>query len=282
LSDTKESSIERSIRRLENDPQVEATIYLHPFVRERLLLGRPKELILIIDPTTQEDRVVMVSVCIWYRGRALPLAWALWLANIPLEGDRFWTRVEALLNTVSEVLPKHISLTWLADRAFGTPAFTDLLTARGWHYVVRAQGSTRCQDQRGRERQIKHLIHMKGQKAKMRGLAFKKYGWRTVSIVVYWGKRHTDALCLISDLRPRWSLIHLYRRRYPIEASFRDYKSYGWQWEQGQVIDLEHIKRLLNLYGSGYLDNPLCGQPSCPGTFESSSHRAKKNYPLGR
>jgi hypothetical protein len=136
-------------------------------------------------------------------------------------------------------------LTWLADRAFGTPAFTDLLTARGWHYVVRAQGSTRCQDQRGKERQIKQLIHLKGQKAKMRGLAFKKYGWRTVSIVVYWGKRHTDALCLISDLRPQWCLIRLYRRRYPIEASFRDYKSYGWQWEQGQVIDLEHIKRLL-------------------------------------
>ena len=26
---------------------------------------------------------------------------------------------------------------------------------------------------------------------------------------------------------------------------FRDYKSYGWQFEQGQVTDLEHLERLL-------------------------------------
>ena len=43
----------------------------------------------------------------------------------------------------------------------------------------------------------------------------------------------------------RWSIISLYRRRYPIEATFRDYKSHGWQWEQGQVTDLDHIERLL-------------------------------------
>ena len=44
-----------------------------------------------------------------------------------------------------------------------------------------------------------------------------------------------------------------YRRRYPIEAKFRDYKSYGWHWEQGQslpsarlgVTDLDHMERLL-------------------------------------
>ncbi len=33
-------------------------------------------------------------------------------------------------------------------------------------------------------------------------------------------------------------LIHLYRRRYPIEATFRDYKSFAWRWEQGQVREL--------------------------------------------
>lgn len=245
LRDAKASSIERGIRRIENDEQLEATVYFHPLARERLLHGKPKELILVIDPTTQDDRLVMVSVSIRYRGRSLPLAWAVWPGNKPLEGDGFWTRIESLLNIVAGLLPKHIPVTWLADRAFGSPAFTDLLTARGWHYVVRVQGHTRCQDQCGVECQIQHLINLKGQRAKMHGLAFKKYRWRTVSIVVYWGRRHKDALCLVSDLRPLWYLIHLYRRRYSIEATFRDYKSSGWQWEQGQVVDEEHVKRLL-------------------------------------
>ena len=30
-----------------------------------------------------------------------------------------------------------------------------------------------------------------------------------------------------------------------IEATFRDYKSYGWHWEQGQVTNPAHIEHLL-------------------------------------
>ena len=245
LSHAKAESIERRIRRIENDPELTATLCLHPFARQRLLLGRPQELLLILDPTTQEDRVVMVSVAVWYRGRALPLAWALWPANTPLEGERFWARIETLLDVVVPLLPKGVSVTCLADRAFGTPLFTDLLTARGWHYIVRVQGQTRCQDRKGLERPVQQLIRLRGQRAKLHGRVFKKYRWREASILVYWGRRHKDPLCLVSDWPPLWYLIQVYRRRYPIEATFRDYKSFGWHWEQGQVTDLEHVERLL-------------------------------------
>ena len=64
LSHAKAESIERRIRRIENDPELTATLCLHPFARQRLLLGRPQELLLILDPTTQEDRVVMVTVAV--------------------------------------------------------------------------------------------------------------------------------------------------------------------------------------------------------------------------
>src|SRR5512142_3231892 len=78
LTDAKQSSIERTIRRIESDPEVNATLCFHRLARERLLLGRPRELVLIVDPTTQEDRVVMVEIAVWYRGRALPIAWTVW------------------------------------------------------------------------------------------------------------------------------------------------------------------------------------------------------------
>jgi len=92
---------------------------------------------------------------------------------------------------------------------------------------------------------VKGLVKGRGDRAKMSGQAFKKRGWRNVSIIAYWGQRHDSPLCLVTDLPPSWSLIDLYRRRYPIEATFRDYKSFGWHWEQGQVTDLDHIERLL-------------------------------------
>jgi hypothetical protein len=73
LTDAKESSMKRTIRRVENDPQVNATVCLHRFARERLFAGYLKELILILDPTAQEDGVVMVEVALRYRKRTCQL-----------------------------------------------------------------------------------------------------------------------------------------------------------------------------------------------------------------
>lgn len=245
LSDAAPESIERQLRRTENDAHLTAEYCFHPFARRHLALGRPRELLLILDPTLQEDRAVLVTAAVWFRGRALPLAWALWPANTPLEGASFWQRVAGLLAVVATLLPAGVPITWLADRAFGTPAFTDIVQAHGWHYVVRVQGHTRCQDVCRRTYPIASLVPRRGARYKLRGCVFKKAGWREASIVAYWGRRHDKPLCLVSDLAPRWQVIDLYRRRYPIEATFRDYKSYGWQWEQGQVSDLQHLQRLL-------------------------------------
>jgi len=238
-------SIERQIRRIENDEEITAALCFHPFARAHLRYGHPQELVLILDPTSQEDRIVMVSVAVWYRGRALPLAWATWKANSPLEGAGFWERIDQLLEEVKPLLPANTTITFLADRAFGCAAFTDLLVKRGWHFVVRVQGQVMCCDRQGHQRSLASLVPYPGQRAKLKGQVFKKIGWRDASVVCYWGRRHKTPLCLVSDLPPHWHLIHLYRRRYPIEATFRDYKSFGWRWEQGQVKVLAHVNRLL-------------------------------------
>jgi hypothetical protein len=92
---------------------------------------------------------------------------------------------------------------------------------------------------------VQSLVPVPGLRAKMSGRVFKKSDWRRASVVAYWNGRFTAPLCLVSDLPPDWGLIELYRRRYPIEALFRNYKSSGWHWEQGQVKDLDHLERLL-------------------------------------
>ena len=245
LTGAQAKSIERRIRRMENDPEITADICFHPFARHHLLLAGQQELVLILDPTTQEDKLVMVSVSVWYRGRALPLVWTTWPGNQPLEGASFWERIDQLLREAQKILPGGVSVTMLADRAFGCPTFIDLVLKRQWHYVLRIQGQTHCRDRMGREQPVESLVPARGQRVKLQGQAFKTAGWRPVGVVVYWGRRYPQPLCLVSDLSPDWSLIRLYRRRYPIEASFRDYKSHGWRWEQGQVTDPQHVERLL-------------------------------------
>lgn len=245
LSGAKAESIERRIRRLESDPQISATWCFHPLARLYLCGGHLSRLLLVLDPTYQEDRVVMVSVAIWYRGRALPLAWMIWPGNTPLTDASFWVRLRGLLAEVAPLLPRGVAVIWLADRAFGTPSFLDLLAEYGWHYVVRVQGQTRYRDRQGREHPLQELVGQRGARAKGGGEVFKKRGWRAANVVVFWGRSYPTPLCLVSDLPPAWALIALYRRRYTIEATFRHYKAYGWHWEQGQVTALPHIERLL-------------------------------------
>ncbi len=245
LNDTLTESIERRVRRIENDPAIQVATCFYPLVRTILSASHLERMVLILDPTTQKDHVVMVSVNAWYRGRALPLAWTIWPGNVPLEGARFWERILSLLETVATLLPSAVRVVMLADRAFGTPAFTDLVAAQGWDWIVRVQDQTVYRDRNGCEGSIASLVRFPGQRKKLRGWAFKKAGWRAASSVVYWGKRHRKPLCLVSSLPAQWLIIRCYRQRFPIECFFRDYKSLGWRWEQVQVRDLVHLQHLL-------------------------------------
>jgi len=205
VSHAQVESLERRVRRIQNDTHLTAALCFHPFAHHHLLLGKPRQLVLILDPTTQDERVVLLTVAVRYRGRALPLAWLVWEANQPLTGAGFWERVASLLALVAPLLPPALPVIWLADRAFGTPAFTDLLQPYGWHYVVRVQGQTRYRDARGRVRPLADLVVRAGQRRKGRGQVFKKQGWRSASVVVVWGHPHTSPLCLVTDLSPDWS-----------------------------------------------------------------------------
>lgn len=245
LSSAQDESIERRIRRIENDPQLCVERCFYPLVRAFLERCHLQELVLVMDPTTQKDHLVLLSVNIWYRGRSLPLAWSSWPANTPLEGEGFWERAAAVLAAASSVLPAGVDVVVLADRAFGCPAFTDLVSAYGWHWIVRVQDQTVYQDRCGRQGSIASLVAHPGARKKLAGQVFKKAEWRSASVLVFWGRRHRRPLCLVSDLRPAWEWLALYRRRFPIECTFRDYKSYGWHWEQGQVRHPDHMERLL-------------------------------------
>jgi len=242
---TQAASIERRLRRIENDARIEPGTCFWPLVKALLKRSAISELILAVDATTQEDRVVMVSINAYYRGRSLPLAWTIWPGNQILEGAGFWERVAALLAQVKALIPPGVRVTVLADRAFGSPAFTDLVTAQGWHWLVRLQGQTRCRDRCGHELPVEQLAPRRGRRGKRQGQLFKKAGWRSASVVAHWGARHATPLCLASDRQLSWDLITLYRRRFPIEPTFRDWKSAGWHWEQCQVTALDHLERLI-------------------------------------
>jgi hypothetical protein len=248
-------SVERRLRRSLNDRLLRPEVVYQPLLDHLIdwheALRQGVWLVLAVDDTTQEDRVHMFRVSLTYRGRAVPLAWALWPQNRLLHPGQYWQQVDQVLDKVKAMLPPAFNVVVSADRAFDIPEFVDRISARGWHWVVRhkAKGSTRFLDRRGREYPLRQLVMSKlpraGTQWKCRGRIFKKAGWRWASVVGVWAAGEKEALVVITDLPTRWEVLQVYSRRYWIEPAFRDDKSSGWQWEASQVRDLDHCQVLL-------------------------------------
>jgi hypothetical protein len=213
-------------------------------VRHLLARQRARRWFVIVDETAQAEHLRVLVAALWYRGRAIPLAWLCWPGQTK-QSVSYWQRCGVLLQQVSELLPARARVVVLADRAFGCPVFTDQVAAKGWDWVVRVQGQTRWRDQQGRLGPIAQHLSERGQRWKGQGLVFKDAGWRQASIVGLWGQAHKGPLLLVSSLPPDWERLADYKRRAAIEALFRDWKSSGWQWEASQVRVLEHQERML-------------------------------------
>jgi hypothetical protein len=234
------ASHERRVRRVWNDPQLTWEHAYAPVIRRVLRWHRAKRLRILIDESghTVVTRVLVAAV--WYRGRAIPLAWVQWRAQAPLSCS-YWDLTDALLAQVAALLTPEQSVVVIADRAFGHPTFTDRLAKQGWDWVVRVQGQTRYQDQTGRETPLREVLSTAGKRWRGRGKLFNHATWREVSVVAFWSRRHTTPLLLARSVPLAWDLIAEYRRRSAIETLFRDWKQAGWHWEASQVGDLDHL-----------------------------------------
>jgi hypothetical protein len=255
VSTVQVASIGRRLRRTLADGRLSWATWYAPAARTLIawerLVQRGKPVILALDESTQEERVQLLRVSLTYWGTALPLAWRIWPRATPLEAGAYWQAIDTVLDRVASLLPPGLAVIMTADRAYDIPPFIDRIAARGWHWVVRlkANGTTRFRDHRGREHSVKTLVERyvaaPGQRWKARGWLFKKAGWRPVSLVATWTPGAKERLVVITDLPPRWTVLAHYDRRFWIEPGFRTDKASGWQWEACQVTDLDHLDRLL-------------------------------------
>jgi hypothetical protein len=255
VSAARRESIERRLRRSVDDAKVDAATCYAPAVRTMVnwagLVKRQKPVVLALDESSQDERVHLLRVSLPYWGTAVPLAWRIWPQNRPLEEGAYWQAIDAVLDQAAALLPPGLTVILTADRAFDVPPFVDRVAARGWHWVVRlkANAATRFRDHQGREHAVKTLIGRyvaaPGQRWKARGHLFKKAGWRPASIVADWAPGAKEPVVVVTDLPPRWEVLHQYDRRFWIEPGFRTDKGKGWHWEACQVTNLAHLERLL-------------------------------------
>jgi hypothetical protein len=155
---------------------------------------------------------------------------------------------------------------------------------------VRAQGQTRLRHADGSTVALRDLLRQPGTRWAGSGQAFKKQGWRPVSVVAYWRARCREPLLLVTSLPAGWDVVRQYRLRSAIEALFRDWKTSGWQWEASQVRDVAHqavlvgilaLTTLLTLCLGEEAADTLVAQPA-QGGVRRPWHARESLFRLGR
>jgi hypothetical protein len=240
------ASHERRLRRIVNDPQLGAAAPMSGRVVRRVLQRvRPDQRVWLIgDASGRSDGVRTLGAALGDRDRALPWAWVRWPAQQP-QPQAYSTDCQTLRAQAAAILPAGPSGTALADRAFGCPAVTDLAAAHGWQDLVRARRQTCLRHDDGRMQAVSTLIPPAGTRWCGRGQAFKKQGWRPVSVAASWRVGGPAPLLLVRKLPPAGDLARPYRRRAAIAAVCRDRTTSGWHWEASQVRDVAHQSALV-------------------------------------
>jgi len=215
--------------------------------------------VLVIDETTLRDHVRVLMIGLAYKKRCLPLAW--------MCSDGKWQasqveRIETLLTAIAVGLPSSYTPVILADRGIGTsPALMRLIQQFGWHFLLRVTDSAKFYTQQ-RWTSLAQLARPQ-QTRRFSGCLFKKRGRiSAVTLWLVWKAPFPKLQCLACNspsLRPR-----LYQQRFWIEATFKDWKSRGFRWEDSRLWSATRTSAILLALALAYLFSARCSARLSP------------------
>lgn len=280
ITPAKAESIDRRLQRILGDPRLDPTLLptlvrplLPDLLRSAILShqanvntaptshARFVGVTLILDESSQAEHVHLLIIGIPIGGVVLPLGVRTWQQNAPLPDGEYWTLVTSLLQEVQELLPAelrdHVLL--VADGAYGVPRMLDLLTALGWHWLLRVQGPTQVRLADGTTRSLRSLVPRPGtqwssgfggqlpatDQESAPVAVFKAAGWRRSQVVAVWADGYDAPWLLLTSLPVALKRVAEYAQRWAIERLIVSWKSHGWNLEASGIHDPQRLGRLL-------------------------------------
>jgi hypothetical protein len=241
-------STERRLRRWLANVHLDVAQCWDPLARALVARQDQREVLLVLDPTTQTSVATIFTLGLVVHRRALPLAWRV-LPNQSAWGTSQQAVIAALCRRVAVVLPWGTTVTLVADSGLTSVDLVDLCRELGWHYVLRlsvdAQQGVHVRLADGTVCPAWRLVRGRGRRWFGTVQTFQAHGWRQMELSSVWPARHEQPWVLISDRPAGPARVREYRRRMRIEAFFEDCKSRGWDLERSKLTERARLDRLL-------------------------------------
>lgn len=236
------------LRRLErwvDSEKVEPMAVMSPISRWLLRRIKARRIYLILDFTTKQDQFLIAMVSLLWGKRTIPLGWTIGLANT--KGISRRALSQQAVRQVASWVPKGKTVVFIADREFRGKAWRRLIKKElKWHFVVRLSADrTNVYLPDGSSFSLRNLKVEKGEARYWTGVHLTAAKDGPYQLAAVWAEEADEPWLLVSDLDDPQVLTDIYAKRWSIESTFRDMKSYGLDLEASRIEDIDRFNRLL-------------------------------------
>ncbi len=238
--------VDRLLSNVAIDPNALFTSWV-PFI-----LGDRQEARIAFDWThfDTDGHATLAAYLMTSHGRATPLVWRTFPLTELTDGGRTDSEDLVLLR-LHEVMPKGVSVTLVADRAFGDVRLYEMLQRWGWDYVIRFRRGIQVTSAAGESQPVEQWLSPKGHAKAVRGARVTAAEYRVGAVVTIHAKGMNEPWFLATSLvdKSAREIVDLYARRFTIEETFRDQKDprFGLGMRHTRVKSPERRDRLFLL-----------------------------------
>ena len=236
----RESLVQRLVRFLDNE-RINRHVHYFPLVRSLLSHWPDREINLVMDRTDirQEKSILLLAVAFGHR--ANPLTWRV----LPFGGTSEAAQL-SLLREIQPYLPAGKRILFLGDSEFRAVGLQSYCRQQGWGWQVGVKSDTLFHQGDGQWRPLKTIKVEKGKRCYLHHLILtQKKAFPQVHLLADWTHNWDSPRYVICDQPTNGSSWRRGRKRFWIEPTFRDWKSYGFDLEASHIVDDRRLDRLL-------------------------------------
>jgi hypothetical protein len=254
----------KQVDRLLSNEEVKLEELLPLWVRH--VVGSTASIVVAMDWTDfdDDDHTTLCAYLVTTHGRAMPLAWKT-VKKSALKRKRTGFELE-MVERLHDWLPATVSVTLMADRAFGYAELYELLGTYGWDYIIRFRENIIVTEGDGDGVAAADLVPAHGRVRKIVGARVTRRKSTVPAVVLVKRKGMKEAWCLATSLATADAneIVAAYSKRFTIEETFRDQKdiTFGVGLRATHIRDAGRRDRLLFLIAIAYTLLTLLGAAS--------------------
>jgi hypothetical protein len=243
--DAKPESVGQQFRRWLKNSSLNPRLIYDPVARQIVGRMRCRRLRIQIDRVQIKRRQNVLLMSVWYRRRAIPLAWIC----LPHRGQSHYRHWVELLDYLENLLADGMTVIILADREFGSVDRLRYVEKKRWAYAIRVKGNVEFYDPAWGQPfdwlTLKRIAPAIGTQYALTDIKLTKTELYSIHLACAWAVGSDEPWFIATNLSQPIQALKEYRRRFGCEELFSDLKKRGFNWQDSLIRDPQRFARLL-------------------------------------